>query len=148
MDNKDKTEELVQQQELVLPSTEVGEGADLVSEGVKEALTADKIQRVLIRETEEWHDPSYLVDVSRVGDMPRVVLDGFKTMITGGDTAVYFKNESGVTLAGFGETEKLYRELETYCGAIFGEACKVYKYNGKGFEPCRALDVSCVKLKL
>lgn len=140
----DSVEEVV-----IIPSVKSRQNEDLISVGIEEAIQRDSIDTVLLKEETEIHIPSYLLDMTGVGDIMPASLQALQTMLTAeGDTAVYMKNGTMIGTIGYGESQELYNRLETYISNVYSNKCKLYKNKGKGFKEIRPMDVDNIELEL
>jgi len=123
--------------------------SNLMSVGIDEALKKDKLDTVLLQEETEVHIPSYLIDMTEVGDIMPATLRALQTMIsTEGDTAVYMKKGDMVGVIGYGDRHELYSRLETYINNVYSGKAKLYKNTGKGFKLVKPMDIDSVILDI
>ena len=135
--------------DIALPEMEEAENEDLMSLGIEKALKKDSIETVLLQEVTDIVTPSYLIDMTNVGDIMPCTLDALGKMLSEeGGTAVYMKNGDMIGIIGYGEAHQLYCRLETFINNVYSGRCGLYKNNGKGFEKIKPMDVDSVVLDI
>lgn len=135
--------------EIALPSLDGEQNQDLLSVGIEEAIKKDGLDTVLLKEENNIHVPSYLIDMTHVGDIMPATLEAIQTMMCeGGNTAVYMKNGNMTGIIGFGDSEELYSGLDTYINNVYSGRCKIYKNTGKGFRKIKPMDVDSITLDI
>lgn len=164
-ESRDYTEEV----QLPKSEDEVNDfGKSLLSESIDEAILKKEVTNVSLKEADDIIVPSYLVDFSHCETVLSTTVDVLSGMLLDledleeinnkrikrgdtalvADTALYIKNYEGVILAGMGDGYIMYRQLENFIKASFGDKVKVYKNNGNGFGETKKNDVTSVKLRL
>ena len=147
---KDKTEEIKDKtEEIKLPTLGVGNKEELISTDISEELKKGTVGTVLLKEESSVFTPSYLLDMTDVGDIMPSTLDAIQTMIyKEGDTAVYMKNGEHIGIIGYGDGHELYSMLETFVSNVYSGRCKIYKNNGDSFRRLKNTDVGSIILDI
>lgn len=135
--------------EITLPEFNSDNDAnELISKNIEDAIQADIIKNVDIKETQEVDVPSYLIDIRNV-PISQATLMTLKGMLKGGDTSVYIRtSESSVIKVGTGDSYELYMILDDLLRLMYNGACKLYKNTGSGFESIHSMDASSIRLNL
>ena len=135
--------------EIALPEFNSNNNADeLISKNIEDAIQADIIKNVDMKESTDVDVPSYLIDIRNV-PISQATLMALKGMLKGGDTSVYIRtSESSVIKVGNGDSYELYMILDDLLRLMYNGACKLYKNNGNGFEPISSMDASSIRLNL
>ena len=142
-------EQKQQEMEIALPSLEGEQNQELLSMGIEEAIQKDGLDTVLLKEENTIHVPSYLIDMTNVGDIMPASLEAIQTMLSeDGDTAIYMKNGNMVGIIGFGQSQELYSMLDTYINNVYSGRCQIYKNSGKGFKKIKPMDVDNITLDI
>lgn len=133
---------------VILPNMDNNTKDDLLTDGIVQEIQSESLKNVLVDETDEVKYPSYLIDMSEVC-LTKASFAAIKGLLAGGGTYVYILDQSGsVHLIGSGDDYVLYTVLENILRTTFGDKCKLYKNNGKGFKPLEIFDVTSVRLNL
>lgn len=122
----------------------------LKSKEVETTITQKVVKTALLDTVDDIITPSYLIDFSNVTLIMACVLEGLRSLIVeDGDTGIYILNPNGnIILTGMGRKQDLYKILEPYIEAIFGDSVKIYINNGKGFKKIKKLAVDSVILDI
>ena len=133
---------------IILPNMENNTEDQLLTSGIVEEIQSESLNNVLVDETDEIKAPSYLIDMSEIC-ITKASFTAIKGLLAGGGTHVYILDQSGkIHLIGSGDDYVLYTVLENILRVAFGDKCKLYKNNGKGFKPLEVFDVTSVRLNL
>ncbi len=135
--------------EMVLPTGNTLEYTnELITRGVEDAIRATEIKSVMIDSSENVEIPSYLIDITNAETITEMSLKALHSLLDGGDTAVYMKNNDGVGLVGYGDSMLLYRVLHAVIKHTYNNKCKVYIGTEQGFRPFNTSETSNVRLNL
>lgn len=137
--------------EVLLPGSE-NNGSEsyknLLTNGVEEAITKKEIKPVLVDSAADIECPSYLLDMTNVESITQHSLTAIKSLLTGGNTAVYLKHGTNIMKIGYGDAYLLYTVLYGVIKEMYNGQCELYRNKGRGFEPMKETEVDMVRLNL
>ena len=129
----------------------VSQGVSLISVGVEEAISGDKVKSVLIPETLEVSLPNYILDFRGAKNVREHCLAALEGMLTDeGDTHIYIWLDNVLSRVGMGISSSLERILPPGMQSMFGNMCRIYQDAEPG-RPVREIkqhDPSKIRLRL
>ena len=149
-ENKEDIKEDIKEDEVVaMPGMAEQGNQELISMAIEEAIQKESIDTVLLKEVTDIEIPSYLIDMTNVGDIMPCTLDAISKMLSeDGDTAIYMKNGDSIGIIGYGEAHQLYSRLDTFINNVYSGKCGIYKNNGDGFKKIKPMDVNNIMLDI
>lgn len=112
-------------------------------------ISGDYVKTVMIEEQRGINIPSYLIDISGIGEMTELAFTSLGAFLNkDGDTTIYLKTDTSLLKLGINYEQNLYRIVGLAVNEIFEGRAAVYKNTGTGFNRLVESDVSSVRLGL
>lgn len=121
------------------------------AENVIDAISGDTVKSIIIDEVYGIQTPNYTLDISEIEEMTRTAFAAIRSLLSDtGDTFLYLKKDSTLSLIGMCRSEVLYRVLSPAIKNMFGSKCHIYKdFDAtKEVKHVTETDVSAIRLDL
>lgn len=142
--------------DIVLPEDETfSHNQELMSEGVKSAISGEYVKEILVPEDDTMRLPNYVIDLREVLELTPNQLAVFSSLLTYNpedtpDTYIYLYAARGVFQIGLARSDKIGSNIALIIEKTIGSEAKVYKdwTESKPGELIKTNDITKIRLNI